>query len=171
MDGMEQSDGRSAKEIRAESEYQLKVWKGFLICIPYSASIGGTATLTGTAPNLILIGQLKRWHFQRWLKAQKKRPALHNYNPLYIFDSNAFILQLLSWLWPHQFWLLVCICVPAHGSLPDTGMDMDCVSLRRIEHTVSWRPIVHFPFGCGYGSAPTQLNFMDEWIWLNIYIL
>lgn len=54
-----ESDPRTPEEVQSEAQYQMKVWKGFLICIPYSASIGGTATLTGTAPNLILIGQLK----------------------------------------------------------------------------------------------------------------
>lgn len=58
-DEAEQSDPRPPEEVQSEAQYQMKVWKGFLICIPYSASIGGTATLTGTAPNLILIGQLK----------------------------------------------------------------------------------------------------------------
>lgn len=56
---VEQCDPRTPEEIQSEAQYQMKVWKGFLICIPYAASIGGTATLTGTAPNLILIGQLK----------------------------------------------------------------------------------------------------------------
>ena len=62
QDGAEPGDGRTAEEVQEEAQYQMKIWKGFLICIPYAASIGGTATLTGTAPNLILIGQLKRYH-------------------------------------------------------------------------------------------------------------
>ncbi|XP_069507410.1 Na(+)/dicarboxylate cotransporter 3 isoform X2 [Ambystoma mexicanum] len=51
----------SPADAKKEKSYQNRIWKGFLISIPYAASIGGTATLTGTAPNLILLGQLKSY--------------------------------------------------------------------------------------------------------------
>ncbi|TNN73332.1 Solute carrier family 13 member 3 [Liparis tanakae] len=90
-DGSEQIDTRTAEEIRSESEYQLKVWKGFLICIPYAASIGGTATLTGTAPNLIMIGQLKNYF---------PDCDLINFGSWFAFAFPLMLLFLfLGWIW------------------------------------------------------------------------
>ncbi|GAA6103793.1 solute carrier family 13 member 3 [Tachysurus ichikawai] len=89
--GIEKIDQKCQEEARKEAEYQLKVWKGFLICIPYAASIGGTATLTGTAPNLIFIGQLKS-HFPEC--------DLINFGSWFIFAFPLMIIFLLvSWIW------------------------------------------------------------------------
>ncbi|TRY57630.1 hypothetical protein DNTS_021061 [Danionella cerebrum] len=82
---------KKQEELRRESEYQMKVWKGFLICIPYAASIGGTATLTGTAPNLILVGQLKSYF-----------PECDqiNFGSWFIFAFPLMVLFLfLGWIW------------------------------------------------------------------------
>uniref|UniRef100_A0AAY4BE91 Solute carrier family 13 member 3 n=1 Tax=Denticeps clupeoides TaxID=299321 RepID=A0AAY4BE91_9TELE len=94
----EESDGENGMEkfetpedIRKESEYQMKVWKGFLICIPYAASIGGTATITGTAPNLILVGQLKSYF---------PDCDLINFGSWFVFSFPLMLVFLfLGWLW------------------------------------------------------------------------
>uniref|UniRef100_A0A8D1U455 Solute carrier family 13 member 3 n=1 Tax=Sus scrofa TaxID=9823 RepID=A0A8D1U455_PIG len=76
---------------RKEEEYRRNIWKGFLISIPYSASIGGTATLTGTAPNLILLGQLKSFFPQC---------DVVNFGSWFIFAFPLMLLFLLvGWLW------------------------------------------------------------------------
>nr|XP_027810098.1 solute carrier family 13 member 3 isoform X2 [Marmota flaviventris] len=76
---------------KKEEEYRRNIWKGFLISIPYSASIGGTATLTGTAPNLILLGQLKSFFPQC---------DVVNFGSWFIFALPLMLLFLLAgWLW------------------------------------------------------------------------
>ncbi|XP_039105317.1 solute carrier family 13 member 3 isoform X3 [Hyaena hyaena] len=78
-------------DCKKEGEYRRNIWKGFLISIPYSASIGGTATLTGTAPNLILLGQLKSFFPQC---------DVVNFGSWFIFAFPLMLLFLLvGWLW------------------------------------------------------------------------
>ncbi|KAG8447146.1 hypothetical protein GDO86_014560 [Hymenochirus boettgeri] len=78
-------------DLRKEKEYQNRIWKAFLISIPYSASIGGTATLTGTAPNLILLGQLK---------SVFPGCDVVNFGSWFVFAFPLMVLFLLvGWLW------------------------------------------------------------------------
>ncbi|XP_062854513.1 solute carrier family 13 member 3 [Trichomycterus rosablanca] len=90
-DEVEKVEQRSQEDVRKEAENYLKVWKGFLICIPYAASIGGTATLTGTAPNLILIGQLKSYF---------PDCDMINFGTWFVFAFPLMVIFLLvSWIW------------------------------------------------------------------------
>ncbi|KAM7033204.1 solute carrier family 13 member 2 isoform 2-T2 [Acridotheres tristis] len=65
-------EGRKRKE-RMEKKH-LELSKGMSLCICYSSSIGGIATLTGTTPNLVLQGQVN-----------------------YIYEENGGIINFASW--------------------------------------------------------------------------
>ncbi|XP_068010693.1 solute carrier family 13 member 2 [Melanerpes formicivorus] len=87
-------EDRKINENLLEKEHK-KFSKGMSLCICYSASIGGIATLTGTTPNLVLQGQINQLF-----------PSNGNVINFASWFSFAFptmvVLLILAW-----FWLLI----------------------------------------------------------------
>uniref|UniRef100_A0A663MHY6 Solute carrier family 13 member 2 n=1 Tax=Athene cunicularia TaxID=194338 RepID=A0A663MHY6_ATHCN len=78
--------------LRAGSQKHKNFCKGMSLCICYSASIGGIATLTGTTPNLVLQGQVDELF--------PKNGHIINFASWFSFAfPTMVVLLVLTWIW------------------------------------------------------------------------
>ncbi|XP_071951571.1 Na(+)/citrate cotransporter-like isoform X2 [Antedon mediterranea] len=114
-----------------KNEWLTRMNKGLLICVPYAANIGGTATITGTAPNLVAsnlastdYGSVAGVNFLTWM----------------LFAIPSMIVCLFfAWIWLQymflgcscKFWRCSCLHKQEHDQIDTTNEESVTAVLRQ----------------------------------------
>lgn len=146
--------------------------KALSLCIAYAANIGGTGSMIGSTPNLVLKGQIEKVY-----ENLGKESSLTFTSWLAFGIPTSFVIMLLAWLWLQTFylrcsiWTSVCrkgtesatsrikqVIKEQYKKLGPVSFGQVAVSIHFLALAILW---ITRDFGGNYGWAHT---FKDKFI-------
>ncbi|GAV01550.1 hypothetical protein RvY_12246 [Ramazzottius varieornatus] len=127
-----QTDGHFAKadepfSVKDLTQHELRIAKGLVLSVAYAANIGGTATLTGTLPNIVFKGQIDTLYGQA---------TGVNFATFLLYSvPGAIVTLFVAWLWLQ--WIFVTRCACGRKKVSDDPVsDTEAEGSQNISHII-----------------------------------